>query len=176
MQIIITLFFLAFTAMADDFKPVTVYTPGMDAVTKSNFDYRIQLGIAKMRGTRVSWSITTNNNHIVYHMHNESTGSNWDVNGWPPSISLPYTCKDANSGIWFYVETDGRHVTAIQPDGTILWSKDPFADSHLALYRTQTPRIAYFTLTDKSINIIFNSSQFGTMDIKTGYFTFQGQN
>ena len=40
-------------------------------------------------------------------------------------IALPHTYRDPDSGIIFYVETDGRHVSAINPDGKILWSRDP---------------------------------------------------
>ena len=68
---------------------------------------------------------------VIYS--NTVTGSNWTrkINYPPPPISLPYTFRDADSGIVFYVESDGRHVSAISPEGKILWSRDPFLDAHL---------------------------------------------
>src|SRR4051812_12323564 len=71
---------------------------------------------------------------VIYS--NTVTGSNWTrrINHPPPPVLLPTTFKDADSGIVFYVESDGRHVSAISPDGKILWSRDPFLDSHLAHY------------------------------------------
>jgi len=147
------------------------------------------------KGSTTSWSVTTNNNAIVFHFHNNTSGSNWVVNGGPLPIPLPYTYKDADTGIIFCVESDGRHVTAISPDGKILWSKDPFADAHLEHYRTDTPRIVLLDEVDKSdephqwivramaqkgiskfICISFNSSQSGCLDFRTGDFTFLGQN
>jgi len=117
------------------------------------------------------------------------------INNPPPAIALPHTYKDADTGIVFYVESDGRHVTAISPDGKILWSRDPFADAHLEYYRTRTPRIVYIDEIDKSdeahqwivramarkgiskfICINFDSSQSGCLDFNTGEFTFLGQN
>jgi hypothetical protein len=95
----------------------------------------------------------------------------------------PFTAR-----ILFYVESDGRHVTAINPDGKILWSREPFGDAHLEFYRTKTPRIVYIQRIDdahnwmlkgksgKYIGTRFNSSQSGILDVKTGDFTFMGQN
>lgn len=140
------------------------------------------------KGSTTSWSVTTNNSNIVFHFHNSTSGSNWIVNGGPPPIALPHTYKDADSGILFYVESDGQHVTAIKPDGKILWSREPFGDAHLDFYRTKTPRIVYIERIDeahnwmlkgksgKYIGIRFNSSQSGILDVKTGDFTFMGQN
>jgi hypothetical protein len=147
-------------------------------------------GEQEPRGSKTSWSVTTNNNQIVFHMHNDTSGSNWTVSGGTVPISLPHTYRDADSGVVFYVESDGRHVSAIAADGKLLWSRDPFVDAHLAFYRTRTPRIVHFDKidpTDKDHNwmlrgqtglrlaIVFNSSQFGTIDAKSGEFTFLGQ-
>jgi hypothetical protein len=40
---------------------------------------------------------------------------------------LPFTFK-AKTGIIFYVETDGRHMAAIDRNGKILWHKTPYED------------------------------------------------
>jgi hypothetical protein len=61
--------------------------------------------------------------------------------GYPPAISgLIY--RDATANVIIYVETDGRHVVAISPDGKILWRKDPFVDAGLQPYRMPRPTIA----------------------------------
>ena len=97
----------------------------------------------------------------------------------------PQTYKDADSGIIFYVESDGRHVTAISPDGKILWHRDPFVDAKLEPYRTPHPMIIHIGKpvswmtsgrTNSCVLINFDSSQAGTLDFKTGDFTFMGQN
>jgi hypothetical protein len=145
-------------------------------------------------GSTTSTFIDHKNNTVIYS--NSVSGSNWTlkINNPPPPIGLPYTYKDRDSGIIFYVESDGRHVTAISPDSKILWSRDPFADAHLEFYRTKTPCIVFIdeidksdephqwivkTMADKGISkficITFNSSQFGCLDLKTGDFTFLGQ-
>jgi hypothetical protein len=135
------------------------------------------------------------NRNIGFYLHNNTSGDNWIVPSPPPPISLPYTLKDADSGVIYYVEQDGRHVTAINPDGAILWHRDPFADAHMQYYRTNDPRIVRFDLEKPTpsenwdlvervlgkkgvreyISISFNSSQTGFMDITTGDFFFTGQ-
>ena len=100
----------------------------------------------------------------------------------------PQSYKDPDSGIVFYVESDGRHIAAIAQDGKILWHKDPFADAHLELYRTKQPQIVSLGRpqnrmlegmsgkgSGRFICISYNSSQAGLVDAKTGEFTFLGQ-
>lgn len=100
----------------------------------------------------------------------------------------PQAYRDADSGIIFYVESDGRHVAALSKEGNVLWHRDPFTDSKLQLYRTKQPRIVWIGQPQKwmveamsskgagrFISISYNSSQFGVIDIKTGDFTFMGQ-
>lgn len=132
-------------------------------------------------GSSIHFAVITNGNRIVILDHNIATGVNWKEDAGPVPISLPYAYKDTESGIVLYVESDGRHVSAISPEGKLLWSRDPFADAHLEFYRTDKPRIVSIA-TQKidgikgSIAISFDSSQFGNLDITTGDFTFGGQN
>src|SRR5580700_11585991 len=81
----------------------------------------------------------------------------------------PQVCKDPTTGTLLYVESDGRHVTAISCDGKLLWSKDPFKDAHLPFYRTEKPQIVYIgpapkgvrppgEESNKFVSIAFNSS------------------
>lgn len=101
--------------------------------------------------------------------------------GYPPVIvGLIY--KDPAANVIIYVETDGRHVVAISPDGKILWRKDPFVDGGLQPYRQARPTITYVGRcmrpedVGKNFCLSFSSSQSGAMDIGTGKFIFGGQN
>ena len=125
-------------------------------------------------GSTTSYLVTTNNDQLVIHCHNNTSGSNWVEYADLP-ISLPHTYKDEKSGMIFFVEVDGRHITAISPEGKILWRKDPHAD--LEDYRTDNPCIIFIGWNgDKwPLFIKYNSSQCGWIDEKTGDFTFTGQ-
>jgi hypothetical protein len=79
----------------------------------------------------------------------------------------PQSYRDADSGIIFYVESDGRHIAAIGQDGKLLWHRDPFADARLEAMTGKG--------SGKFVCISYNSSQAGVLDMKTGDFTFMGQ-
>ena len=136
------------------------------------------------------------NPNIDFYLHNSVSGSNWITsNARYKFITLPYILRDVNSGITYEVEADGRHVSATDGDGALLWYRDPFSDAHLQYYRTDTPIIVAFEFYTRSgsedwsykermlhnkgikkiINILFNSSQCGFMDPATGDFFFTGQ-
>ena len=92
--------------------------------------------------------------------------------------------KDKESGIVFYVESDGRHVAAIDRDGKLLWNRDPFVEAKLEPYRSARPVItsigaplAWMTEERKGnfILINFNSSQTGLLSFEKGDFIFLGQ-
>ncbi len=101
----------------------------------------------------------------------------------------PLIYKSAKSGTLFYVESDGRHVSAIDPGGKIIWCRDPFADAGLKPYRVGKPLIvgigppndwmikavASRGKNGELILINFNSSQAGVLDAGSGDFTFMGQ-
>jgi hypothetical protein len=107
----------------------------------------------------------------------------------PAGKSISYL--DKKSGTLFYVESDGRHLAALSPLGDLLWVRNPFVDKNLCPYRLERPIIARIeAITDVHeaelikiwkregpfLEIYFNSSQFGAVDIKTGDFLFEGQN
>ncbi len=100
-----------------------------------------------------------------------------------PSFHGPQTYKDIDSGTVFFVESDGRHVSAINTDGKILWHRDPFVEGRLEPYRSARPVIVYIGKANQwmlkhntnVIAITFDSTQFGTLDIKTGDFVWMGQ-
>ncbi|HEV7404429.1 MAG TPA: hypothetical protein VGO11_15925 [Chthoniobacteraceae bacterium] len=81
----------------------------------------------------------------------------------------------------YYLESDGRTVSAISPEGKILWHRDPLRDAGVGPYRYAKPVINGFIFADKTpepkaLSIGYNSSQFGLLDLATGDFRFQGQN
>lgn len=137
---------------------------------------------------------------------------------WPPEPVPPL--HDAVSGITFHVNSDGRHIEAINAAGRKLWVRNPFVDQDLCPYRSAHPFIrkmnhaleemsgapninsdadanalvrkalAYPVKNlmkrrmikegprndDRFINIAFNSSQFGFVNIRNGDFYYLGQN
>jgi len=135
------------------------------------------------QSTGLAWSTqehdqrrgSTNDNWVIFQWR----GSGSDTNIYTKrTIALPFTHEYDEVGIIVHVETDGRHVTAIDRQEKTLWRIDPFADADLKFYRTRTPRIVY--VADKlsengSMRIIFDSSQAVDVNIKTGVSTFGGQ-
>jgi hypothetical protein len=57
----------------------------------------------------------------------------------PPSP--PFTYRDRGTGIVIHVESDGRHLAAIDPRGKLLWVRNPFVDNHMCPYRSSHPYI-----------------------------------
>lgn len=138
-----------------------------------------------------------NSPNIQSYLHNSVSGSNW-IKSWGANshgITLPYTIRDDETGVIFQVEADGRHVSAADGYGALLWYRDPFADAQMQYYRTNKPQIVGFSIHKRKpsedwsfveqvlgkkavgtyISIGFNSSQCGFMDITTGDFHFTGQ-
>jgi hypothetical protein len=85
-----------------------------------------------------------------------------------------------------YAETDGKHLSAIDFEGRVLWTRSPFADAHLEPYRVAEPRIVqiyaplpWMLKAAKAKSgfaaLQFESTQFGVVDLKTGTFLFLGQ-
>ena len=130
------------------------------------------------------------NPNIGFYLHNSVSGSNWIKSSRSAAITLPYILRDVDSGVTFEVEDDGRHVSATDRYGALLWYRDPFADAHLEPYRVERPRIVQITpfldcqlkqrtspqLKGHNIFLGFNSSQFGSLDVLTGDFFYEGRN
>jgi len=99
----------------------------------------------------------------------------------------PFVYADPELGTLFYVESDGRHLSAISCDGKVLWTRDPFVDAKLKRYRFWRPTIDHIgpahpmhllvapDPTARYLAIGFNSSQFGILNVANGDFTFLGQ-
>ena len=99
-----------------------------------------------------------------------------------PRTTLSYA--DPSGETTYLVAKDRRHVRAFNRDGSLRWKANPFNDSNLRPYRFPHPQISYIGKPQPwqleghdsdSIAILFNSSQFGIMNARTGDFTFQGQ-
>ena len=103
--------------------------------------------------------------------------------------SKPLSYEDRLTNTVIYVESDGRHVSAIDSSGKILWTRNPFVDSQLCPYRTDHPIIvqiapvtgedaniakAYKRAASHFVWIRFDSSQMGYLDVRTGDFLFGG--
>ena len=115
-----------------------------------------------------------------------SSQSEQYVNGYR-RFRGPVAYADSASKAIFYVETDGRHLSAISLDGKVLWTRDPFTDAHLKAYRVDSPKIIRIEkplpwmlgphpdLKRHFVAIGFDSTQTGVVDASTGEFFFVGQ-
>jgi len=101
-----------------------------------------------------------------------------------PQFNGPFAYKDAKSGIIFYVESDGRHVAAMDSGGKLLWTRDPFVEAKLEPYQLARPKIVQIGVPldwmvrgreGQFICVRFNSTQTGIMSVSTGAFVFLGQ-
>lgn len=90
---------------------------------------------------------------------------------------------DSISHNTFILDSAGIYITAVSSSGKQLWKTDPWKDNHLDAYRTKRPIIVGFYFGNnyqripkkEVIWIIYNNTQFGEIDKKTGVFTFNGQ-
>ena len=90
----------------------------------------------------------------------------------------PQVLVHPETHVLYVLESDGRHITAITPEGKILWHRNPFEDAGLLPYRFTKPVIRIFAFMKddpQKIGINFNSSQGGILDVTTGDFLWQGQ-
>jgi hypothetical protein len=98
----------------------------------------------------------------------------------------PVAYVDKKLQLVVYAETDGKHLSAIDFDGRVLWTRSPFVDAHLKPYRVAEPRIihVYSPLpwmlegAKKGMAfaaVEFESTQFGLVDLKSGQFFSLGQ-
>lgn len=125
-----------------------------------------------------------------------------DYEEWDPALAKPFAFKDPRTQTVFYVESDGRHLAAVDRDGNLLWVRNPFEDSRLCPYRTPRPVIYLIEVPDSPgdkdriadktwraalakkgmdpshefIRIYFDSSQFGLVDQANGNFILEGRN
>jgi hypothetical protein len=109
------------------------------------------------------------------------------------AMSYARSCRDPDSGVIIYVESDLHHVVALDRDGKMLWCRTPATDGNLPAYSDMSPRpnpaITYIGVLRESerrslkttgsgqfVGIRFASRQGGYLDVKNGEFIFEGQN
>jgi hypothetical protein len=97
----------------------------------------------------------------------------------------PVAYVDKNLHVLVYAETDGKHLSAIDFDGRILWTRSPFADARLKPYRVADPRIVQLYaplpwMLDGAkgkafVALEFESTEVGLVDLKSGTFFSLGR-
>jgi len=55
----------------------------------------------------------------------------------------PFAYLDPGSGVTFQVEGDGRHLSAKDARGNLLWIRNPFVEGNLCPYRSAHPFISW---------------------------------
>jgi hypothetical protein len=95
----------------------------------------------------------------------------------------PIACADSSIRTLFYVESDGRHLSAIGFDGFVRWTRNPGVDAHLEPHDVGSPRIVWMGKPEPSmlgshpdperhfIAIDLDSATSGVVDAATGTFT-----
>jgi hypothetical protein len=69
---------------------------------------------------------------------------------WNPDSAKPLTFNDPRTSISFYVESDGRHLAAIDAVGKLLWVRNPFEDAHLCPRGNPRPSISSISTVEIS--------------------------
>jgi len=122
-----------------------------------------------------------------------ATAKSGDLMPWDPALARAFTYKDLRTSITFYVESDGKHVAAIDAQGTLLWVRSPWKE--LDASDTRIPVIDGIKVAEPlppqylkwllghgfkaehaHVRITFASRAFGILDEKTGDFILEGQN
>ena len=92
------------------------------------------------------------------------------------------TLFDKLTSTKFILDTSRILIVAIDANGKQLWKSDPWEDNKLEAYRVTRPIIARFHFANNQwtdnkevIWIVYNNTQFGIVDKKTGKFTWFGQ-
>jgi hypothetical protein len=112
---------------------------------------------------------------------------------WDPASAVPMSYKDTRTSITIHVDSDGRHLTATDDQGRLLWARNPWDENHLCPYRTPRPVVMALTSIELSgpsrfklqsigaklehsfVRLTFDSWQYGVLDESTGDFFLQGQ-
>jgi hypothetical protein len=116
--------------------------------------------------------------------------------GWEKIPPKTMAYKDRKTRVTLYVESDGKHIAAIDENGKLLWVRSPYEESRgnkwMTIIRSlnEEPRRAdgtnyagYFEQSgihtkpeDELIEVYFASNFFGQIDERTGDFVFIGIN
>jgi len=92
------------------------------------------------------------------------------------------TLVDNNLKMKFILDPTRVFISAFDSHGKLVWRTDPWADNKLMEYRVKRPVIVRYDFqsnewTDgaEKIWIVYNNTQFGTVDKLTGKFKWIGQ-
>lgn len=103
-----------------------------------------------------------------------------------------YELKDSLTGNRYVLDSTHVLITAVSPDNDTLWQADPWKDNNLPHYRLDTneraivmwldighlpPGDYHFKNSDTItvLGILYNNSQFGTLNCKDRKFIYLGQ-
>jgi hypothetical protein len=82
----------------------------------------------------------------------------------------------------FTLDSTKIFITAVDSNGKQLWQTDPWKDTKLMTYRVKRPVIVRYELVKSErtknkevIWIVYNNTQFGEIDKRTGKFHCHGQ-
>jgi hypothetical protein len=98
------------------------------------------------------------------------------------------TAIDSFTNNYYILDSTHTIIKAYNKTSQMIWQTNPRKDNSLQDYRHKNPVITYFKLGmidydgnrlykkgDKVLFIAYSNSQFGFLDLKTGKFTFEGQ-
>jgi hypothetical protein len=114
---------------------------------------------------------------------------------WDPAKAILMSYKDPRTSIAIYVESEGRHIAAMDVQGKLLWVRNLWEEQHV-FCPSRTPRpvvvslkmveftgLGWFNLKSSGENLnhsfvvaTFDSGQYGLLDESTGDFFPKGQN
>ena len=105
--------------------------------------------------------------------------------GWEKYPARPLAYKDPRTSITLYVESDGRHIAALDKRGHLLWVRCPYEEKGRVRVMNAVRSISsgrdHFVRPDFEIGagerlaeIYFTSNFFGEINETTGEFAFVG--
>jgi hypothetical protein len=93
-----------------------------------------------------------------------------------------YTLVDNDLKMKFVLDSLRINISAYDFSNKLIWRTDPWLDNKLIAYRVKRPLVVYYAFKpnwgtdDKEfIWISYNSTQFGTIDRRTGKFHDMGR-
>lgn len=102
------------------------------------------------------------------------------LNKW--NLIKEYTLVDNELKMKFVLDSLRMNISAYDFSNKLVWRTDPWRDNKLIAYRVKRPLLVYYSLKanwkddDKEfIWIGYNSTQFGTVDRRTGKFHYMGK-
>ena len=81
--------------------------------------------------------------------------------------------KDTETGVLFYVESNGRRLVAFDKDGTVMWSVDVFESGRFTP-ATGAAVVRNLKVRDKVLWVICGKHTWAKVDPKTGKVEFAG--